>query len=179
MLIPCQCSLLKLLQKDKKKMKTFFGGVGGWVGVGGNCAFISLSSGDTYLQCFASLKWVIVGSGHGLVPIQGQAIAWTNADIFIIPVHVLSFGPLGANFNDMIFHQNTKLSFNKINLKTSSAKMTAILIRPQYDKSFFFIDESPFFQVHHQWQVLHPTPGVHLQRGTRHRPCHAGNIPAR
>ena len=28
---------------------------------------------------YASLKWVIIGSGNGLSPVRRQAITWTNA----------------------------------------------------------------------------------------------------
>ena len=58
----------------------------------------------------------IIGSDNGLSPGRCQAIIWTNDDILLI-------GPLGTNFNEILFGIQTFL-FNKKknNLKLSPAK---------------------------------------------------------
>ena len=55
--------------------------------------------------------------------VRRQAIIWTNAAILLI-------GPLGTNFSEILTAIHT-FSFKKMHLKISSAKMTAILSRPQ------------------------------------------------
>ena len=70
------------------------------------------------------IKLTIIGSVNGLSPERRQAIIWTNGGI-------LSIGPLGTNFNEILIKIHT-FSFNKMPLKTSSAKRrAAILSRPQ------------------------------------------------
>ena len=55
-----------------------------------------------------------IGSDNGLSPIRRQAIIWTNDGL-------LSIGPLGANFSEILIKiQN--FSFTKTHLKISSAK---------------------------------------------------------
>ena len=44
---------------------------------------------------YASVNWVSIGSGNGLSPVRCQAITWTNA-------YLLSSGPLGTNFNEIL-----------------------------------------------------------------------------
>ena len=56
----------------------------------------------------------IIGSGNGLSPGRRQAITWTN-------VGILSIGPLGTNFSEMLIEIHT-FSFKKIHLKMSSGK---------------------------------------------------------
>ena len=56
----------------------------------------------------------IIGSDNGLSPGRRQAIIWTNDGI-------LSIGPLGTNFSEILFGIQT-FSFNKMHLKMSSAK---------------------------------------------------------
>ena len=56
----------------------------------------------------------IIGSDNGLSPDRRQVIISTNAGILLI-------GPLGANFNDILF-EIRKFSFTKMHLKMSSAK---------------------------------------------------------
>ena len=56
----------------------------------------------------------IIGSDNGLPPGRCQAIIWTNDDILLI-------GPLGTNFNEILFGIQTFL-FNKMHLKLSPAK---------------------------------------------------------
>ena len=55
-----------------------------------------------------------IGSDNGLSPDRRQAIIWTNAGI-------LSIGPLGTNFSE-ILASNITFSFTKMYLKVSSAK---------------------------------------------------------
>ena len=68
-------------------------------------------------------KQTIIGSDNGLSPGRRQAIIWTNAGILLI-------GPLGTNFSENLIKLLT-LSFTKMRLNVSSAKMAAILSRPQ------------------------------------------------
>ena len=59
-------------------------------------------------------KLTIIGSDNGLSPDRRQAIIWTNAGI-------LSIGPLGTNFSEILIEILTSL-FKKMRLKVSSAK---------------------------------------------------------
>ena len=59
-------------------------------------------------------KLTIIGSDNGLSPGRRQAIIWTNAGI-------LSIGPLGTNFSEILIAIQT-FSFRKMHLKMSSAK---------------------------------------------------------
>ena len=34
---------------------------------------------------YVSVNWVIIGSGSDLLPVQSQAITWTNADLWTGP----------------------------------------------------------------------------------------------
>ena len=40
------------------------------------------------------IKIIIIVSSNGLLPVQHQAITWTNADL-------LKIGPLGTNFSEI------------------------------------------------------------------------------
>ena len=60
--------------------------------------------------CIGNLT--IIGSDNGMSPVQCQAIISTNAGI-------LSVGPLGTNFNEILIRTQT-FSFNKMQLKMSS-----------------------------------------------------------
>ena len=53
-----------------------------------------------------SVNWVSIGSGNGLLPVWHQAITWTNADI-------LSKGPSGTNFSEIIIRIQLKMSLSK------------------------------------------------------------------
>ena len=64
---------------------------------------------------YVSLNWVNIGSCNGLSPSLRQAITWTNDDL-------LSIGPLGTKFSDIVI---------KLHLKMSSAKVAATFSRPQ------------------------------------------------
>ena len=59
-------------------------------------------------------KLIIIDSDNGLSPGRRQAIIWTNDGI-------LSVGPLGTNFSEILFGIQA-FSFNKMHLKMSSAK---------------------------------------------------------
>ena len=67
----------------------------------------------------------IIGSDKALSPGRRQAIIWTNAGM-------LSIGPLGTNFSDILLEILTFL-FRKMRLKASSqvCEMAAIFSRPQ------------------------------------------------
>ena len=59
-------------------------------------------------------RLTIIGSDNALSPVQRQAIIWTNAGI-------LSIGPLGTNFSDILIKIDT-FSFTKMHLKIMSGK---------------------------------------------------------
>ena len=59
-------------------------------------------------------KLTIIASDNGLSPGRRQAIIWNNAGI-------LSIGPLGTNFSEILIEILT-FSFTKMRLKVSSAK---------------------------------------------------------
>ena len=63
---------------------------------------------------YASMTWVIIGSGNGLSPIWCQAITWTN-------VNFLSIDPSGTNFSEILIKTHN-FSFMKMHLKMSSVK---------------------------------------------------------
>ena len=75
----------------------------------------SLGPSDAY--CVGKLN--SIGSDHGLLPVQHQAIIWTNAGIFLI-------GSLGTNFSEILIkikHFHWKKYF-----ETVISKKSAILI---------------------------------------------------
>ena len=59
-------------------------------------------------------KLTIIGSDNGMSPGRRQAIIWTNAG-------VLSIGPVGTNFSEILFEIYT-FSFKKMHLNMSSGK---------------------------------------------------------
>ena len=63
---------------------------------------------------YASVNWVSIGSGNGLLPVRHQAITWTSTEL-------LSTGHLGTNFSE-IWSETEYFSFIKMHLKMSSAK---------------------------------------------------------
>ena len=65
-------------------------------------------------RIYASVNQTIIGSDNGLSPGRRQAIIWINADI-------LSVGPLGINFSEILMEIRT-FSFKKMRSKMSSAK---------------------------------------------------------
>ena len=71
-------------------------------------------------RIYASVNWVIIGSGNGLSPARDQAIAWTNAGLLSIELP-------GTNFYEI---QIGILPFSFKNaFEMSSAKMAVILSR--------------------------------------------------
>ena len=70
-----------------------------------------------------SHTYTIIGSENGLSPGQRQAFIWTNAGMLLI-------GPLGTKFSEILIKIHT-FSSKKTHLKMSSAKVAAILSRPQ------------------------------------------------
>ena len=72
---------------------------------------------------YASVNYTIMGSDNGLSPGRRLAIIWTNAGILLI-------APLGTNFNEIIIEIKI-FSFTNLHLKVPSAKVAAILFRPQ------------------------------------------------
>ena len=74
-------------------------------------------------RIYASVNYAIIGSDNGLSPARRQAIIWTNAGILLI-------GPLGTNFSE-IFIKIKTFSLTNLHLKVLSAKVAAILSRPQ------------------------------------------------
>ena len=67
-----------------------------------------------HLYMHASVYQAIIASDNGLVPVRHQAILW-------ISVGLLSIGPLGTTFNEIVIKIQL-VSLKKMNLKTSSAK---------------------------------------------------------
>ena len=71
-------------------------------------------------------KLAIIGSDNGLSPGRWQAIIWTNTGI-------LSTGPLGTNFNEMLYIYQNSYIFNEENaFENIVCGMAAILSRPQW-----------------------------------------------
>ena len=54
---------------------------------------------------YASMNWVIIGSGNGLSPDRRQAITWTNADLFIVSWTPGNIFQWNLNRNSIIFIQ--------------------------------------------------------------------------
>ena len=63
----------------------------------------------------------IIGSDNGLLPDRRQAIIWTNAGI-------LSIGPLGTNFSEILIEIHT-FSFKKMPFKMLSGKWRPFCLR--------------------------------------------------
>ena len=72
--------------------------------------------------CIGNLT--IIGSDNGLSSGQHQAIAWTNVGILLI-------GPLGTNFSEMLFSQNSNIFIQENALQNVVCEMASILSRPQ------------------------------------------------
>ena len=69
----------------------------------------------------------IIGSDNGLLPGRHQTIIWTNAGILLI-------GTWGTKFGEIIIEIEL-FSLKKIHFKILSAKVAAILSRPQCVKT--------------------------------------------
>ena len=80
-----------------------------------------LNSLGPVTHIYASVNWVIIGSGNGLSPVRRQAITWTNAAL-------LSIRLLGINFTE-IWIGILSFSLKKMHLKMSSAKTAALLFK--------------------------------------------------
>ena len=63
---------------------------------------------------YASVGWVITGSGNGMAPNRHQSITWTNAD-------VLTIEPLGTKVCEILIKIQLH-SYNNMNCKMSLAK---------------------------------------------------------
>ena len=74
-------------------------------------------------RIYASVNYTIIGSDNGLSTVRQQPIIWTN-------YRLLSIKHEGTYFNETLF-EIQKFTFKKMHMKMSSAKMAAILFRPQ------------------------------------------------
>ena len=74
-------------------------------------------------RIYASVNHTIIGSNNGLSPVRWQSVIWTNYGLLLIR-------PQRKIFNNILFEMK-KLSFKKMHMQMSSAKMVAILSRPQ------------------------------------------------
>ena len=74
----------------------------------------------------------IIGSNNGLSPGRRQAIIWTNAVI-------LSIGPLGTNFNEILIEIYIFIQENVF--ENVVRKMASILSRPQCVKCWWHADQ--------------------------------------
>ena len=72
----------------------------------------SLRPSDEYMS--VNLSSLVLGSNNGLSPGQHQVIIWTNDGI-------LSIGPLGTNFSEVLIKINI-FSLKEMHLKSSSTK---------------------------------------------------------
>ena len=82
------------------------------------CCMVLCRWGRTTHICVCKLA--TISSDNGLSPGRGQAIIWTSAGI-------LSAGPLGTNFSDILMGIQI-FSFKKMHLKMSSAKWRPIYL---------------------------------------------------
>ena len=78
---------------------------------------------------YASVNWVIIGSGNGMSPVRRQAIIWTNAGLLSIELLGTSFSEIGIGI--------LSFSCKKMHLKMSSAQEAAILSRRRWVKITF------------------------------------------
>ena len=91
-------------------------------------------------------KLTIISSDNSLSPGRRQAIIWTNAGI-------LSIGPLGTNFSDILI-ENQTISLKKMHLKMSSTKSRPfylglnVLINIDYYQQ---IPYEPITKMHHKF----------------------------
>ena len=75
------------------------------------------------MHIYVSVNYTIIGSDNGLSPVRRQTIIWTNDGL-------LSIRPLGTCFIEISL-EIQKFSFKNMHMKMLSAKMMAILSRPQ------------------------------------------------
>ena len=93
-----------------------------WLDSWRTCGLIVLIHWDRVTHICVG-KLIIICSDNGSSPGRHQAIIWTNAGILLI-------WTLGTNFSEILSEIHI-FSFKKIYLKMPSAKMAAILSRPQ------------------------------------------------
>ena len=89
-------------------------------------------------------------SDNGLSPVWRQAITWTKAGL-------LSTGLLGTNFSEISI-RILSLSFKKMHLKMSSAKMAAILSKGRWVKSPLKLQHRLVTTSHKKQRILLVTP---------------------
>ena len=85
------------------------------------CTYVMHIALCAYCHIYASVNWVIIGSGNGLSSVWHQAITWTIASLLSIALLGTSFSEIGIGI--------LSFSFKQMRLKTSSAKMVVILSR--------------------------------------------------
>ena len=73
---------------------------------------------------YAQVNWASIGSANGLLPVQHQAITWTNAGL-------LSIWPQGTNFSEIAITIKN-FSFTKYMCETDFCAMTVILSRSRW-----------------------------------------------
>ena len=99
-----------------------------------NCCEIYVNSSPLVLhvwnRMYASVSWVIFGSGNGLLPVLHQAITCINSVL-------LSTELRGTNFSD-IWIGILPFSFKKIHLNVSSAKLVILSGGDELKYSIFF-----------------------------------------
>ena len=74
------------------------------------------------LHIYASVNWIIIGSGNGLSPVRRQGITGTDADL-------LSIGSSGTNFSEIRVKIQT---FHKNAFKNVFCETAAILSREEW-----------------------------------------------
>ena len=74
-----------------------------------------------YIYIYASVHWVITGSGNCLTPVHRQALTWTNTTIFPIE-------PLETYFSEILIKMWT---FQEDAFKNIVYEMAAIFLWPQ------------------------------------------------
>ena len=89
-------------------------------------------------------KLNIIGSANGLSPGRRQAIIWTNAGI-------LSIGPLGTNFSEIII-EIYALSFKKLHFKMSSGTWRPFCLGLNVLSQQYVQDSGPKYETDN-WKV--------------------------
>ena len=69
-------------------------------------------------------KLAIIGSDNGLLPGQHQAIIWSNVGILLI-------GPLGTNFSEFNFNNDSNILIQENAFESAICKIMVILSWPQ------------------------------------------------
>ena len=100
---------------------------------------------------YASVDWVIIGSGNGLLPVWQQAITWTNADL-------LSNGPIETNFRENLIKIGWFL-FKEIYLQMLFTELWTVysclkVLSFQHDNSQVNLDSVCKWLIHDSWYHL-------------------------